>query len=1084
MDVPVDVPVDTAPLSPGQERLWWLQRFDPGDASYNIFVTERLRGPLDTDALGRALDEVVARHGALRTRFHGDVLPVQQVPAPGRCDVEHLDLTHLAAAERERRARELVAERTNRPFDLAAAPPLRMSLLRLAEQEHVFCLVVHHIVADGWSLGVLYRELAALYQAYRAGEPSPLRPPRLQYTDHVRGLPEPDPGDLAYWAERLAGLPPLEPPADRPRPPVRAGRGDVHVLRMPPEVAAGVEQVARAHRCTPFMTMLAAYQVLLARHTGQDRFAVGSAISGRTEPELEDLVGYFAGTLVLRADLTGDPAFADLLRRVRKDALGAFAHRSVPFERLLDELAVPRDRSRTPLFQTMFVQQNQAEAGQGRLSLAGLEVEPFEPGFRHAKTDLIVDVTRDAGGLLVAFTYDTALFDATTVARLARRYETVLRAVAADPGTPVSAIEVMPAGERAKLLRAGTGPAPAAPPAGLPELFAAQVARTPHAAAVTDAAGTLTYAELAGRARRLAGRLRAAGAGRGSLVGVYLDRSAGMVAALLGVLEAGAAYVPLDPAFPPARLAHVLADCGAAHVVTRAGLAGGLPPGAYTIVPADPDGAADRPDPVAAGDPPENAGEGARDTGGPDGTGAAGGMDGEPAGPDHPAYVIYTSGSTGAPKGVVVPHGALAAFLHGMRELLDPRPEHVWCAATSISFDISALEMYLPLVTGGQVVVARGAEDIAALTRPGGGAPPVTHVQATPSGWRVVLAGDFDGRVVTALAGGEALPGPLAEELRPRVARLVNMYGPTETTIWSTAWEVPARPEEVCIGRPIAGTTVYVCDDRGDLVPPGVPGELLIGGAGVATGYHGRPALTAGRFVPDPAGPPGARRYRAGDRVRWRPDGTLAFLGRLDDQMKVRGHRVEPGEIEACLLRHPAAGRAAVTVRDDTLLAYVVPAAGAAPAPAEELRAHCRDTLPAYMVPNLVVTLDALPMTPNGKIDRAALPVPRREAAGGYVAPRTDAESLVTEVWAEVLGLDAVGAEDDFFAIGGHSLHAVRVVSRLRAIVEVDVPIRTLFARPTAASLAAAVEELLVAEMDRLSDEEAERLLGPAAEPR
>ncbi|MET8140671.1 condensation domain-containing protein [Sphaerisporangium sp. NPDC005288] len=1106
--------VDEAPLSAGQERLWFLQRFDPADASFNIFVTERLRGALDIDALGRALDEIVSRHGTLRTRFRGEERPVQQVLAPAPVPVEHLDLSALPGDDREGRALDLVAERTNRPFDLAQAPPLRVSLLRLSAEEHVLCLVVHHIVADGWSLNVLYRELSTLYAAFRRDEPSPLPPLPRQYAEYVRAVQDDDgAGDLAYWKERLAGVPPLEPPADRPRPAERTTRGAVHVTRVPLEVAEAVEQVARKHRCTPFMTLLAAYQVLLSRHTGQTGFAVGSSVAGRGETDLEPAIGFFSSTLVLRADLDGDPTFSDLLRRVRKDTLGALTHQAVPFERLLLELRVPRDLGRTPLFQTMFIQQNQADAEHGRLSLPDLRVESFPPGFRYTKTDLSLDLTRDADGLFLAFTYNTDLFDAATIAGLARRYETVLRSVAADPAERVSRLAVMPADEYERVLRTWNATATPVPAATVPELFAAQARDTPHAVAVSDATRALTYAALAARSDRLAERLRAAGAARGSLVGVHLDRSAEMVVALLAVMKAGAAYVPLDPAFPPARVAYVLADCGATVVVTGEEPEERLPHGGFTSVLVRAGGDDERADddddePDGDHDAWTGDGDGRVDGGRVDGGRVDGGrvdggrvdggrVDGwvgdsgrggrvdaghDVPGPDDLAYVMYTSGSTGSPKGVAVPHRALTNFLWGMRSLLDARPGQVWSAATSMAFDISALELYLPLVTGGRVAVVDGAAGIGGLT--GEGAPGarsarparVTHVQATPSGWRLVLAGgDFDGAAVTALTGGEALPGPLAEELRSKVARLVNVYGPTETTIWSTAWEVPPSTGEVGIGRPIANTTVYVVDAAMNLVPPGVPGELLIGGAGLAHGYLGKPSLTAERFVPDPFGPPGARLYRTGDRVRWRADGTLVFLGRFDDQMKVRGHRVEPAEVEACLLRHPRIGQAAVTVRDDTLVAYLVatPAGSGDAGPqdagaggpqgeevrGEEVREHCARTLPAGMVPNLVVWLDALPLTPNGKVDRSALPEARPAAARtpGRALGDDPVSRAVHDIWCDVLRLDGAGPDENLFDLGGHSLTITRLAARVRRRLDVDLPLRVFYDTPTIAGVVAAI---------------------------
>ncbi|SEH00744.1 amino acid adenylation domain-containing protein [Nonomuraea solani] len=912
------------PLSPAQERMWFLYRLDPADASYNVYLARRLRGALEPDRLVAALGAVVARHETLRTRFpEVDGVPVAVVEPDATVVVERVDLTELPAGEREAEARRRVNARVNAPFDLVAAPPVRATLVRLAADEHVLCVVFHHIVGDGWSQNVLLGDLAACYEG--AGLPELV----VQHGDVTRWRQEREAAGardaaLAYWRERLAGVPALELPADRPRPGER--RGAVHRARVPHEVVGVLEELGRTTGTTLFMVLLAAYQALLARQSGQADLAVGTAVAGRDRVELEPLIGFLAETLVLRGDLSGDPAFTDLLVRTRRTVLDAFTHGDVPMERM---------GGGTGLFQTMLILHTQDDGAATTLGDATAEV--FHADYAPARFDVTLDAWLDAGGLELAFGYEASLFDPATIERLAARFGDLLRNVAASPGARLSSLARVTGAEREGLLHGPNDTALELPAvAGMVPLFEAWAAKAPERVAVVDGALTLSYGELNGAANRLARRLVEAGAGPGSVVALYAGRSAGALTAMLAVLKAGAAYLPLDPDYPAARIELVLRDSGAGTVLVPAELRERLPEFDGTVLTLDDDFSAyDASNLDIAADQ---------------------------------AYVLYTSGSTGRPKGVVVPHRALLNFLVAMEELLGAGPDDVWLAVTSLSFDISGLELYLPLITGARTVIAGSALDGALLgeqiRREG-----VTHVQATPSGWRVLLAGGCAGPAITALVGGEALSEPLADELRTSVGRLFNVYGPTETTIWSTAWEV--KPGRVSIGRPIGNTRVYVLDEHLEPVPAGAPGELLIGGLGLANGYHQRPALTAERFVPDPFGPPGGRLYRTGDVVRLGADGTLQYLGRTDNQVKLRGHRIELGEIESALETHPGVRQAVAAVHRERLVAYLT----GGPDPAA-LRAHLAERLPAYMIPSVFVPLETLPLTPNGKVDRKALPVP------------------------------------------------------------------------------------------------------------
>ncbi|MEU8977229.1 amino acid adenylation domain-containing protein [Streptomyces sp. NPDC048309] len=1073
-------------LSHGQQQMWFLSRLDPDSWEYSVPVVLRLRGPLDVEALRRGFEALHSRHEILRTRYRLDgAEPVQLIGPPGPFDLPVDDLTDLDdPTERERRALSLAEAEPGRPFDLERDRPLRARLIRLADDDHILAVVLHHVACDEWSVGLLLSELSSVYGEFTAGRPDPLAPVDFQYADYAAwqrsrladGTLDPQ---LTYWREQLAGITPLEVPADRPRPATRSWAGDAVPVTLPAALTERLRALGSAHGATLFTTLLTGYQALLARCTGRTDIPVGTVVSGRGRPELEQLVGYAINTLVLRGRWDGDPSFRTLLDGSRATVLDALDHQEYPFARLVDELQPERDMSRTPLCQVAFtLHQERTEA----FRLPGVVAEPLRAPSRVSRFDLTLQLGERADGSVHGtLEYSTALYDRATAERLARHYVGLLESAAAHPDRALSLLDLLDDTDLAVL-----APAPRSFPAPdrcVHEVFEERVAATPDATAVVLGGQRLSYAELDARANRLAHHLGELGAGPDQLVGVSLDRGIDLVPTLIGVLKSGAAYLPLDPEHPADRLAYTLQDAGARVVVTSDAYAERL---------------------AAAHDGPLVNLDGERDR-----AALAAAPTTAPASGVHPddlIYTIYTSGSTGRPKGVGLTHANVLRLFTVTEEHFGFDAHDVWPLFHSYAFDMSVWELWGALLYGGRLVVvphdvARSPEDLLRLLAD----EQVTVLNQTPSGFRGLVALAADGhplidelalRVVT--FGGERLDMPA---LRPWVARrgldrtaLINLYGITETTVHTT--HHPVTDADLTaehgndVGVPLSDLQVQLLGPQGELVPIGVPGEIHVGGPGVARMYLGRPRLTAERFVPDPYGPPGSRLYRSGDLARRRPDGGLDYLGRIDHQVKIRGHRIELGEIKAALTAHPLVRDAVVVAREDTpgdkrLVAYVVLAGQAVVAPSE-LRALLARTLPAYMIPTAFLALGRIPLTVNGKLDQAALPAPDRGAltvGRNRVAPRTAAEERMTEVWRDVLGVDRVGVTDSFFDLGGDSLRAVALAAALRD-AEYDVTVRDVFAHRTPAELvefltgrpAPARPEPGVAPFALLTDEDRARL--------
>jgi amino acid adenylation domain-containing protein len=1038
------------PLSFAQQRMWFLDQLEPDSPLYVVYAAMQLTGFLNVEALQKALETIVTRHEVLRTTFVTvDGRPIQVVHSPG-IELPIMDLMHFPNVKGEEGLKRLVREDALRPFSLSCDRMLRATLFRLHREQHIFLLTMHHIASDGWSMGILFREISVLYDAYCRRNASPLPELPIQYADFAVWQRHALQGEvletqLSYWKKQLDGVSPLQLLTDRPRPLTQSFRGAKRSLAFSKKLTEDLKALSRREAVTLFMTLLAAFQTLLHRYTAQDDVAIGSPIAGRTRLEVEGLIGFFVNTLVLRTDLSGKPSFRELLGRVREVALEAYAHQDLPFEKLVEELQPERNLSCSPLFQVMFVFQN---ASSMPLKLEGLTLSPLELENGTAKFDLTVSIREEPHGLKTSLQYNTDLFDSATILRMQGHFQTLLEGIVANPQQRISDLPILTSPERQQLLVEWNNTQKDYPrDKCIHELFESQVEQTPQAVAVVFGDQQLTYQELNERANQLAHYLRRLGVRRDMLVGICTRRSLEMVIATLGVLKAGAAYVPLDPGYPRERLAFMLSDSRVQVVLTQNLLIERLPHENVQIV------SLEACSPRVARESKHNPRSGAS---------------GETI-----AYVIYTSGSTGKPKGIAVPHRAVNRLvLHTDYVTLDS--SDVVAQASSYSFDASTFEIWGALLNGARLVILSRDLVLSSLAF----AQQIEKNGITVLFLTTALFNQLAARVPTAfkglrylLFGGESVaPKWVREVLRhapPK--RLLHVYGPTETTTfasWHLVENVAKDTQTIPIGRPIANTWIYLLDEHLQPVPVGVSGELYIGGDGLARGYLNRPKLTAEKFIPDPfCSQPEARLYKTGDIGRYLPDGAIEFLGRRDRQVKVRGFRIELGEIETALAQHPKVSQATVLVREEVpgekqLVAYLVCHDKRALTSAA-LRAFLKEKLPGFMVPSVFVLLDSLPLTLNGKVDREALPAPGGsvvELESHFVPPRSPTEELLASIWAEVLKLDKVGIDDNFFDLGGHSLLAMALLSRLRETFEVELPVRTLYTYPTVAGVASRIE--------------------------
>lgn len=1038
-----------APLSFAQQRLWFLDEFYPGSCAYNVPRVFRLKGDLDLRALEQALNSILERHQVLRTAFKlVRTEPMQVVEEPRAVGFEVCDLTSVPEPERQAKAQQRIAEEVERPFDLSSGLLLRSALLRLKADEHVLVLMTHHIASDGWSKGVMFRELAAFYNSALHQQPAALPRLQVQYADFAVWQKEWAKGELlqkqvAYWKRQLEGAPALlELPTDYPRPAVQGFTGTTECCWFPASLLRELKALSQREGVTLFMSLLASFQVMLSRYTGQEDIVVGTPIAGRTRPEVEPLIGDFVNMLAIRSDLSGGPSFRELLQRLKEVALQAYENQDVPFESLVEELEHGRDLSRAPVFQTIFILE---AAPPPPPAMEGLSVEVLDFDTPTAKNDLILILADDPGGLKVKLEYRTDLFERPTIERFLRHYQTLLEAVVADPDQMITRLAVSAPEEREQMA-AWNQTATERVDRCIHQLVEEQCGRTPDAIAVQFQDRKLSYRELNARANQLAHHLLTLGVAPDSRVGICVQRSPEMLIGLLGIMKAGGAYVPLDPDYPRERLEFMLRDCGASVLVTQASLIQSLSSQQARVVCLDRDWN------LVAQQSAENPQ-----------------TDVSPA---NLSYVIFTSGSTGQPKGVQLEHGNVANFINCVRRRFELDERDVYLGVASMSFDASVLDFYLPLSAGARLVIvdADTTRDGRALAETMSQAG-VTAMHATPSTWRSVLDAGWPGnRGLKIFSGGEALPWDLAKELLPRCATLWNLYGPTETAVYSVIHQVALREGTVLVGRPVDNTQIYILDALQLPAPVGVPGEIYIAGAGVARGYLNRPELTAEKFIADRfQDQRGARMYSTGDLGRYRSDGIIQCLGRRDHQVKLRGFRIELGEIEAVLMQYPRVRQVIADVRggsgEKRLVAYLVMESGEGPPAVSDLRSFLKTKLPEYMVPSAFMVLGSFPLSPNGKLNRSALPDPndaRPELAREFVPPSSPVEQAVAEIFSEVLEVRQIGLHDDFFELGGHSLLAARVVSRLRDRFQIEMTPRFLFESPTVAEMAARISELLV----------------------
>jgi amino acid adenylation domain-containing protein len=1048
----VAVPRDRSiPLSYTQQRLWFIDRMAPGGSAYNIPASVRVHGPLDLAILNRVLQGIVSRHESLRTHIEvAEGEPRQLIQDKGVVLLAIVEVSPKEDEDLETAARRLAREEIQKPFDLQRGPLIRACLFKLAEQDHVLVVTMHHIISDGWSLGILVREVSQLYKAFSAGNESPLPELPIQYADYsiwhrqwVSGqvLDE----QLNYWKKQLAGVSALDLPTDFPRPLLQSQRGDSIDFSLPSDLTVKLKQLCLQHGTTLYITLLAAFQTLMSRYSRQQDVATGSPIAGRRRTETEALIGFFVNTLVIRTDLSGAPSFVALLQRVKKSTLEAYAHQDVPFEKLVEVISPERDLSRPPLFQAMFALQN---APYSTLELGSATLQRFDVRTVAAQFDLTVAMAEMAEGMQCSIEYCTDLFEASTIIRWMEQFKVLLQGIVAGPEQSIAVLPLLAPGERRQLVEEWNRTAVNYPRGKcLTDLIEEQAQRTPSAVAVSSEDGHLTYAELNAQANQIARYLRRLGVGPEVAVGMCMERSLDMVQALLGILKAGGVYLPLDPAYPMERLLHIVADARAPVTLVQERLVKELPPDCGKLVKVDADW-------------PEISRE--------DRDNLSTTVD-----LANLAYVIYTSGSTGVPKGAMNTQGGILNRLFWMQERFGLKEEDRVLQKTPICFDISLWEFLWPLMTGAELVMAKpgghlDAEYVGNLIEE----KKITTVHFVPSALRMFLesAGpEKSGTVRRAICSGEVLSLDLQSAFFSRLkSSLHNLYGPTESAVDATFWSCEQNhgKHTVPIGKPIANTQIYVLDEWMEPLPPGVPGELYIGGSGLARGYLGEVELTAQRFVANPfSAMPGERLYRTGDLARYLPDGNLEFLGRVDDQVKISGHRVEPREVEDVIQSYPAVQQVAVFVDEQKdlkrLIAYIVPRAGQA-INAFDLKRHVRQKLPEPMVPAAIVEIKEFPLTASGKIDRKRLPKAegiKPEVTGNDKAPRTEIESFITEIWQEHLKRTNIGIEDNFFDLGGHSMMALSIHARLAARFDERVTVIDLFTYPTVAALAKFLEQ-------------------------
>jgi amino acid adenylation domain-containing protein len=1040
------------PPSFAQKRLWFLDQLEPGNPAYNIPSAFHLVGSLDIPALEQSINEIIRRHESLRTTITSvDGQPVQLVAQELYLPLTVVDLSEHIGKEQEVELQRLVVEEARHPFNLGVGPLLRATLLRLSEQDHVFVVNVHHIVSDGWSNGIFANELAALYEAYRSGKPSPLGKVPIQYADftiweqeylQAEALQE----DLDYWKQKLAGpLPVLEMPTLRPRLPIQGYRGAWQEVALSKSLTESLKALSRQETVSLFMTLLAAFKVLLHRYSRQTDLAVGTPVANRNLAEVEEVIGFFVNTVVFRTDVSGNPSFRNLLERVREVTLGAYAHQGVPFERLVEELKPERDLSHNPLFQVMFTLQDAPM----EITLAGVQVKPFKFDNLTSKFDLYLELWETEEGVRGRAEYDTDLFDEETITCMVGHFQTLLEAIVANPDESIAKLQLLTEAERRLLLEEWNDTAMDYPKDRcVHHLLEEQVERTPEAVAIEFAGATLTYQELNQRANQLAHHLRRQGVGPESLVGLCLERSPEMVIGLLAILKAGGAYVPLDATYPQSRLAFMLEDAEVGVVVTTSRMLNQLPTHGARVICMDTDW--------------DSIGREIKSN--PETWNKA----------DNLAYVIYTSGSTGRPKGVMIPHQGLVNYLSWATNNYrvadgDSTPLH-----SPLGFDLTVTSLFPALLTGKSVQLLADEGGLKTLEELGKTAGNHSLVKITPAHLEVLgqqmPASSASGWTKALIIGGEALYSEQLtfwQQYSPKT-RLINEYGPTETVVGCCVYEVKEREQlngPVPIGRPIANTRLYVLDECGEPVPVGVTGELYIGGDGVARGYLKREELNKERFVEDRfSGRTGSRLYKTGDMVRYRRDGNLEFLGRTDYQVKVRGYRIELGEIEGVLAQLDGVREAAVVVREDEpgdrrLVAYVVLEASGE-SRLGQLRGELKQRLPEYMVPSAFMGLDEMPLTSNGKVDRKSLPAPEvREAEGEYIKPCDEVESRLVKIWEKVLGYEPISIKDNFFELGGHSLLGVKLFAAIEKEFGKRLPLTTLFHTQTIEEMARGLRE-------------------------